>query len=615
MMTSRLALTCGLLAIVGFCDGAWSSSAKGAERVWSGAADNDFYNGANWGGTAPGQFDSVLIDGGANLPATIGATAGNRELDGFILGSAGATGGHIVQNGGVLNVTAITEAYVGREGSLDSSYIMNGDAVMNFDDPILSGGAGFGTDGTNGRDLEIGARSGANGSLGTFEMHGNAILRISDDLKIGAEGGGNGKFVIDGNAQAFVGSGVAVSESGDSKGEFLAAGNSLVVVGNSSAAGDADGGRTNEGYFTLSTSGISADVKIQDSAKVYVRTLQQRGGLTNFTIEDQGEFHVFDVYNFAAPNLGTATVVRNQFGFNSERTSHLAQSESAQVNLTLRDDAVFTVDSDLGDTEYSGLALAGGNNSGGITATGGKVLIDVYDRARFEIQQDLSMTIAASETPIGAESTLKIHGPDATVKINGDLIMSYDPIFATANGDPSTLYAVITDSTHSTIQVGGDAHIEFGNLAVELDGYAPVGGESYTLLTAGSVTGSAFRDTDLSLAPLRDGLSWDLKITGTAVTLDVLGQLQQLLGDYNMNGTVDAADYTIWKDSFGSTSDLAADGNGNGTIDAADYTIWKDNFGATAGVAASVNAVPEPASMTLCLMLLLAGRGLFQRRK
>ncbi|MCA9187622.1 MAG: S8 family serine peptidase, partial [Planctomycetales bacterium] len=46
-------------------------------------------------------------------------------------------------------------------------------------------------------------------------------------------------------------------------------------------------------------------------------------------------------------------------------------------------------------------------------------------------------------------------------------------------------------------------------------------------------------------------------------------------GDYNENHMVDAADYTVWKDTFGSTADLRADGNANGTIDAADYTIWK----------------------------------------
>jgi Dockerin type I domain len=53
-------------------------------------------------------------------------------------------------------------------------------------------------------------------------------------------------------------------------------------------------------------------------------------------------------------------------------------------------------------------------------------------------------------------------------------------------------------------------------------------------------------------------------------------------GDYNRNGTVDASDYTIWRDTLGSNSDLRADGNHNGTIDSADYTVWTASFGAVA---------------------------------
>ncbi|MCA9186341.1 MAG: hypothetical protein KDA99_12005, partial [Planctomycetales bacterium] len=87
-----------------------------------------------------------------------------------------------------------------------------------------------------------------------------------------------------------------------------------------------------------------------------------------------------------------------------------------------------------------------------------------------------------------------------------------------------------------------------------------------------------------------------------------------LLGDYNGNGEVDAADYTIWKDAFGSTTDLAADGNGNGEVDAADYTIWKDNFGNTAGAVASTSAVPEPGSLLIVGVLALLSLGRFRSR-
>ena len=38
-------------------------------------------------------------------------------------------------------------------------------------------------------------------------------------------------------------------------------------------------------------------------------------------------------------------------------------------------------------------------------------------------------------------------------------------------------------------------------------------------------------------------------------------------GDYNADGTVDAADYTIWRDSFGQTGvNLAADADNSGTV-------------------------------------------------
>lgn len=71
-------------------------------------------------------------------------------------------------------------------------------------------------------------------------------------------------------------------------------------------------------------------------------------------------------------------------------------------------------------------------------------------------------------------------------------------------------------------------------------------------------------------------------------------------GDFNRDGFVDAADYTIWRDGFGSR------------YDEADYADWKANFGAgggggsSAGTSPSRAAVPEPAS----LLLIFAGLAL-----
>jgi glucose/arabinose dehydrogenase len=84
-------------------------------------------------------------------------------------------------------------------------------------------------------------------------------------------------------------------------------------------------------------------------------------------------------------------------------------------------------------------------------------------------------------------------------------------------------------------------------------------------------------------------------------------------GDYNQNGVVDAADYTVWRDALG-TSLATADGDGDGVVDRDDYVIWQWTFGNVAGdVSASVAAVvPEPTSGSMiavvCVGLLVSRR-------
>ncbi len=80
-------------------------------------------------------------------------------------------------------------------------------------------------------------------------------------------------------------------------------------------------------------------------------------------------------------------------------------------------------------------------------------------------------------------------------------------------------------------------------------------------------------------------------------------------GDYNGDGTVDAADYTVWRHTLGSTSDLRADGNGDLVVDDADFSVWRSAFGSTYvfGGGASLRAeVPEPASLCQFFFVSLA---------
>ncbi len=92
-----------------------------------------------------------------------------------------------------------------------------------------------------------------------------------------------------------------------------------------------------------------------------------------------------------------------------------------------------------------------------------------------------------------------------------------------------------------------------------------------------------------------------------------------LIGDYNGNHVVDAADYTIWRDNLGAPgSVLGANrdpANGSGVVGPADYTSWKAHFGQTGGAGSgglAANNVPEPAAI---LLGLFAALGVCIRRR
>ena len=74
---------------------------------------------------------------------------------------------------------------------------------------------------------------------------------------------------------------------------------------------------------------------------------------------------------------------------------------------------------------------------------------------------------------------------------------------------------------------------------------------------------------------------------------------------------VTASDYARWKELYG-TTEPAADGNGDGTVNAADYTVWRNNLGLTwldvggggmaAGGGGLADIVPEPSGLFVALL-------------
>lgn len=81
---------------------------------------------------------------------------------------------------------------------------------------------------------------------------------------------------------------------------------------------------------------------------------------------------------------------------------------------------------------------------------------------------------------------------------------------------------------------------------------------------------------------------------------------QTLTGDFNADGVVNLADYTLWRDNFGATITLPGEHSTPGVVTPEDYLDWKANYGARFSdpyaVSEPLQAVPEPNALLLLLL-------------
>lgn len=187
------------------------------------------------------------------------------------------------------------------------------------------------------------------------------------------------------------------------------------------------------------------------------------------------------------------------------------------------------------------------------------------------------------------------------VEFNGDIKPGNSPANVSFGGNVTIgptagldieLAGPTKGSGYDSLTISGAAALSGALDVVLLDDFAPSAGQAFEILKATGGIDGAF--SAQHLPALSGGLHLDLVYGANAVNLFVGG----VAGDYNLDGTVDSADFIAWRKEQGRTgSALAADGNHDGAVDSGDYEVWRANFGKTAasGVAfATAAAAPEP---------------------
>ena len=342
-------------------------------------------------------------------------------------------------------------------------------------------------------------------------------------------------------------------------------------------------------------------------------------GLASLVVPPNGEFRASGVQAFRITGVAGSTITA---------TGNLTLGNAAAVNGfgtqgTLQVGANTVTLLDANDVVFDSLALAtlgSGGSPGAITAANGLTLdfggnftgfgtVSTPNNIAKPLINNGHITGDSVAQPITLSGYVKGVGTFDNVSYTGTFSPGLSPtsliVGNVAFSPTSTLIMEIGGTTPRSgyDQILSSGALAFdGTLLVTLINFSPAADQSFNLFDWASTSGTF---AALQLPALAGALVWNTSQLYTTGVLSVVSP--GVPGDYNNNGSVDAADYVLWRKG----GPLMNEVDTPGTVNAADYAAWRARFGnpgSGSGTGASANAtVPEPATW---VMLIVAAVGM-----
>jgi autotransporter-associated beta strand protein len=530
--------------------------------------------GAAGSGPTSGQYDTVVLERtGANVTVTISTGTHNiRKM--YMRETLNITGGSLT-----INYDPNYNFNVGNPDALRS-----GPISAQFSGAVTLSGSGS----LNVNTLQVDATrtftlAGSSGTL-TFKQI-NLMPHSTTPAKISVTGNVNINPLSNGTATISNGSGAGSTGFVDFGG-----GSRTFNVGNGSANVDLDvavpitnGSLTKSGAGTMRLSGSNTFSAATISGGV-LRT-NHSSALTNSMAVTVNNGGTLDLNGITETIASLASAAGNTTGAVLQGAANLTLSASSG---TFTYGGTITSSGTLAKNGASTQTLTGNNSLGPVTISAGKLLFNGSNTTG-NITVTTNGVLGGTGSVSGAV-TLNNFGHLAP----GASIESFDVGALTLNTGSVLDFDLGAGGVMDRINVAGLLTIV--GASVNLTDTGGMSAGLYTLVDYGTVSGNV---AGLGTPNGPSTFKYSLFDTGSTINLRV-----SILGDFNFDNKVDAADYVVWRKGLGTT------------YTAADYNLWRAHHGEVAGAGSGVGAgpaVPEPATAALLFVAFLTL--VFRRRR